>query len=198
MPDAFSAMPSGVKRVIYKEILDGDRRKFEARSNDARSGGGARDLRFSFEAFEPAFKAIFPEVAQEIRKREGERDELGILRGEFHWMEEGGVRHAPASFEPPTDARPAEGRIPQINSYGCFRDIPEKGGGRLFLLLVQREDDTVWPGFATEDSLRSGKWDPRVASEILRCVGAVRNAGVAVAGYMDYTTGRTYCNERTN
>lgn len=196
MPEEFSAMPSGVKRVIYKEILDGDRRKFVAQSNDAKSGGGARDLRFSYEAFEPAFQAIFPEVAMQLRKRRGARSELSIFKGNFYWMEEGAIKCVPASFEPPTDARPTEGRIPQINSYGCFSEIPGVSEGRLFLLIVQREDDTVWPGFATEPSLRSGKWDSRVADEMLRCAGGVRNAGIAIAGFMDFTTGRMYCNER--
>lgn len=35
-----------VARVIFQVIEDGDRRKFEAVSNDADTGGGARDLRF--------------------------------------------------------------------------------------------------------------------------------------------------------
>jgi hypothetical protein len=196
MPDEASAAPSTVNRVIYKEILSGDRRKFVAKSNDAPSGGGARDLRFSFEQFEPAFRAVFPDKVTEVRKREGEREELHVFKGEFYWLDEGEVRHAPSYFEPPTDARPTEGRIRRINSYDCFREIPDEDQGRLFLLLVQQADDTVWPSFATERSLRSGKWDTNVADEILRCTRAARSAGIAVAGYIDFTTGRAYCNER--
>jgi hypothetical protein len=197
MADRPSAMPAGVKRVIYKEILKGDRRKFEARSNDAPSGGGARDLRFSYEPFEPIFKAMFPEMVTEIRKRQGERSDLTVFKGEFYWMEEGDIRHAASYFEPPTDVRPTEGRLRQISTYGCFQRVPEESEGRLFILLVQQDDDTVWPEFATERSLRSGEWDSRVADEILRCIAAERNAGVAIAGYMDFTTGRAYCNERS-
>lgn len=39
-------MAQGVKRFIFKELVEGDFRKFFAQSNDTDSGGGARDLRY--------------------------------------------------------------------------------------------------------------------------------------------------------
>jgi len=36
-----------VTRFVFKELKDGDLRKFTATSADANSGGGARDQRFS-------------------------------------------------------------------------------------------------------------------------------------------------------
>lgn len=41
-----------IAEILFHEIADGDVRKFNAESNDADTGGGARDLRFSlrFEA----------------------------------------------------------------------------------------------------------------------------------------------------
>ncbi len=195
MPEQPSVSPVAVKRVIYKEILEGDRRKFVAQSNDAPSGGGARDLRFSpYSRFESAFKAIFPEATHETRKRGGIDTTVPILKGEFFWMEDGEIKHTESYFEPPDDPRPTEGRIPRVNTYGCFRSVP--ADGRIFLLLVQQMDDTVWPAFATESSLRAGEWNSELTREILDCINATRNAGVAVAGYVDFTTGSHFCNER--
>jgi hypothetical protein len=43
---ALSKPPTAAARILYKEIVEGDLRKFRAESNDAATGGGARDLRF--------------------------------------------------------------------------------------------------------------------------------------------------------
>jgi len=63
---------AGVKRIVYKEIVEGDFRKFKAESNDADTGGGARDLRFRpHDEFAKVFRELFPRSQQKTRKRDG-------------------------------------------------------------------------------------------------------------------------------
>jgi hypothetical protein len=61
MPKALGVKPTGIKRIVYYEIVEGDFRKFQAVSNDAPTGGGARDLRFrQYEKFLEVLKRLFP------------------------------------------------------------------------------------------------------------------------------------------
>ena len=53
------AKPPAVKRAVFYDIYPGDRLKLDAKSNIAKSGGGARDFRFSpQEEFIPVFGEI--------------------------------------------------------------------------------------------------------------------------------------------
>lgn len=75
-----------VERILYKEIVEGDLRKLLAQSNDSTTGGGARDFRFgSFTKLKPAIKKMFPNVAQERRKRAGVNVDIDIYKGKFCW-----------------------------------------------------------------------------------------------------------------
>lgn len=61
-----------VARILYKEIVPGDLRKILAMSNDAVTGGGARDFRFgSFKTLLPVIRKMFPETVKQSRKRGG-------------------------------------------------------------------------------------------------------------------------------
>lgn len=51
-----------IAEILFHEIADGDVRKFNAESNDADTGGGARDLRFSLR-FEAVLDRFFPQDA---------------------------------------------------------------------------------------------------------------------------------------
>lgn len=183
-----------VARILYKQIVAGDRRKAGASSNDTASGGGARDFRFPYEEVLPAVEKIFP---QRIKRR-------GKIahQGTFFWHEEGKTQPVSktAVFMSPTNSRPSEGWISQVPKFSCFNEsrIPESSStNRVFLLLVQRHDDSVWPHFAEEKSLRTkGEWDPGVAQELLNCMDAKRAANRAVIGYIDFTDMRRYCNEK--
>ncbi|MCX7595482.1 MAG: hypothetical protein N2235_17340 [Fischerella sp.] len=177
--------PSGIKRIIYKEIVDGDRRKFKARSNDSESGGGARDLRFRpFERLGQVFERMFPD-----------KNDQGICVGRFYWVEDAQTVCKDAYFHPPTTSRPNEGRIANIDKYLPKNKIPAAdGGNRVILLLVQRTDGTVWPSFTTERSLESGRWDRQVSEAILSGLHARRRAGVAATGFIDFEVGEVYHN----
>ncbi len=187
--------PSGVKRVVYKEIVEGDFRKFRAESNDSDTGGGARDLRFRpYATFENAFRKMFPQVRQEQRKRNGSRVTTDVLVGRFYWKDSAGnERSKEALFEPPTDARPDEGRLPVVHTYPPLNLLPPINEGRIVLLLVQRDDDSVWPHFATENSLRSGAWHNDVALPILTCLDTRRRSNAVARGYIDFETETRFC-----
>lgn len=193
MSNQIGAKPAGVKRVVFKQIVEGDFRKFEAQSNDADSGGGARDLRFRpYDEFEKIFRQIFPGVRTEKRKRDGGKSDVEILVGRLHWSDGGKDASKEATFEPPTDARPNEGRIPVVHTYPPFNVLPPTNEGRMVLLLIQRDDDSVWPAFATEDSLRSGAWQDSVARPILRSLDGKRSANQVARGYIDFASGKEY------
>lgn len=189
---------SPIARLVFKEITEGDRRKILAESNDADNGGGARDFRFGdYSKLSPMFERMFPNKVVEKRVRSGAKTDVTIRKGYVHWEEAGGLKSKELCFEPPTSARPSEGRITRVHEYPCFdvSNIPVAGAAnRVVLILIQREDGTLWPYFADETSFRNDPWDPRVSEEILRCIHATRAAGRAVIGYIDFTTSEKYCN----
>ncbi len=178
---------SGFKLVVYKEIVEGDFRKFRAESNDAPTGGGARDLRFRpYDVFAPVFEQLFPGKRMEARTRGKTRTQVEILVGHFHWLNDrGGVESMEATFEPPTDARAGEGRIAVVYKYPCFNNLPPTNEGRMLVLLIQHSNGQVWPRFATEDSLRSGDWNEEVARNLLQCLDADRRTGTVARGYFN-------------
>ncbi|MGV3569891.1 MAG: hypothetical protein ACO1PB_04765 [Ramlibacter sp.] len=198
--DDSNASSQQVARILYKEILPGDLRKILAQSNDSDTGGGARDFRFgSYNQVVPVIKEMFPDTIQEERKRDGVTTYIDIFKGRFYWERaDGSVDSRVSYFEPPTDVRPAEGRIVRVHEYGCFDTnlIPKGGhGNRVLLLLIQRKDGKVWPHFAEEQSLRqAGVWDPIVAKELLGCLDATRPSNRATIGYRDFTSTGRYCN----
>jgi hypothetical protein len=202
MPASSSAMsPTGVARILYKEIVPGDLRKIVAESNDSDTGGGARDFRFGdFGKLELIIRKMFPHTAKERRRRDGKNVEVEIFRGTFYWNSGGVDEHKDVEFEPPTSARPSEGRITRVHEQPCFASdrIPKFGeGNKVLLLLVQRNDGSVWPHFIEESSLSTpDAWDPRVAKEILNCIHGKRAANRVVIGYRDFITGEGYCNDK--
>jgi len=198
---ASSSNGKQVARILYKEIVEGDRRKIVAKSNDADTGGGARDFRFgSSRQLMVVIKLMFPATVKEKRKRNGVTREIDVFKGTFHWqkMAGGTVYTKDSFFEPPTDARPSESRIVRVHEYDCFDTslIPKGGvGNRVILLLIQNFDGEVWPHFAEEQSLRkAGDWDEVVAKDLLKCMDATRAEGHAVIGFCDLTTKSSYCN----
>lgn len=191
--------PTGVARILYKEIVAGDLRKILAESNDSKTGGGARDFRFGdYETLEPMIRKMFPSVKLEKRRRNGSKIDVQIFCGTFHWEVNGIEQHKEVEFEPPTTARKTEGRITRVHeqpSLDVDRIPKVSEHNRVLLLLLQRNDGTVWPYFIEEASLAiPGAWDPRVAAEILRCINARRASNRAVIGFKDFTTSEGYCN----
>jgi hypothetical protein len=201
MPDSDDKAPSAVERILFKEIVAGDLRKFEARSNDADTGGGARDLRFGdYGNIQPIVELLFPERLSIDRTRNRQRTTVVVFAGQFVW-EQGDKRYSRrVQFEPPTTARPTEGRITKVHEQPSLDPsaiLPLKANDRVFLLFVQRDDGGVWPYFTTESSLRTPDvWDQRVAKEILRCMDRRRAGNTVVIGYRDFISGDGYCNGR--
>lgn len=190
-----------VARILYKEIIAGDLRKINAESNDADTGGGARDFRFgSYLNVAPIIQRMFPVQTQETRRRNGALVPTTIYSGTFYWTDsQGMVGSAPAFFEPPTDARSSEGRIARVHEQPCLADsqMPSLSAtNRVFLLLTQLVDDTVWPEYIDEQTIRNtGSRDP-VTRQMLGCIDAPRRHNHAVIGFCDFLNGGNYCNSR--
>jgi hypothetical protein len=188
-----------VARILYKELVEGDLRKLEAKSNDSDTGGGARDFRFgAYKTLLPVIKQMFPQTVKESRKRGGQMVQIDVFKGVFSWANaNGSVQNKEAYFEPPTDVRPSEGRIARVHEYPCFdaSHVRIGAGNRVLLLLIQLHDGSVWPHYAEEKSLRTpNAWHPVVAKELLDCLDAVRPVNQAVIGYRDFTNAGRYCN----
>lgn len=194
MPNSAGSPPSAVSRVVYKEIVPGDLRKFKAESNDAPSGGGARDLRFRpYRNFGSVFERLFPQKRTVRRRRNRVDTNVDVLVGRFFWKDGAIDRNMEAVFEPPTTARPGEGRLAVVHNYPPLQHAPSFDDGRVVVMLVQRQDGTVWPAFATEGSLRRGEWDAAVARAVLSCLDAKRGKSQIARGFIDFELHEHYC-----
>jgi len=179
-------------RVLYKEIRDSDVRKILAQSNDSDTGGGARDIRYrDFDTLRPIIRKLFPKPIQKTRT---------VHIGNIYWLDDktGKPTRKEAEFWEPTDARPGEGRLAKVHTFQCFEPkrmaTAQSEGGRILMLLVQQSDNSVWPYYVSETSLRTDKaWDQKVATAIIECLdqGGGRNA---TQGYVDFTNNTRYCN----
>lgn len=175
---------TGITRLVYKEIVRGDRRKFEAQSNDTPSGGGARDLRYSpYEEFVKVFGRMLPT-----------RDANDVCTGHFTWIDKGAQKRGDAFFHPPTSVRPNEGRIASVDKYLPLDTLPSESEGTTILIIYQDKHGEVWPYFTTDRSLASGEWHPAVSELILKCLHAHRRTGVSCCGYIDYEFNEVFCN----
>ena len=153
-----------VVRILFHDIQEGDRLKFEAQSHTASTGGGARDLRFRPEsAFLPFFRRVFSET--QIRKSTsgGGTNNIEVSYGKVHWTHHSDERSATMEVWPSTYSRPGETRIGRISSFG-FSDLIETDprGGRSIFMLFQQKNGDVRIHFTTETSLRRDQWDTQV------------------------------------
>jgi hypothetical protein len=183
-----------IARIVFRQILDGDRKKFIARSNITNSGGGARDIRFrSWEKMKQTLRKLFPGSRTEKRRR-GTDDALQVYTGRFSWFQNNSNKVSKeAVLEPPTDARPNEGRITRVHELECFTiNQPAAGSGRLIALFVQKDDGSVWPYVITERSLEHDEWDPAVAEFLLCALNARRRKGNAAYGFIDFVSGKKF------
>lgn len=182
-------------RVLYREIVEGDFRKFDAKSNDSDSGGGARDLRFRpYDKLKDTVELMFP---QTVTERTGKRT-IQVRKGLFQWLDaSNNAQSKDAFFYPPTDSRPGEWRLARVHEHPCFTSkMPPTGQGRILVLLTQLADGSVWPSFATEQDLQTNKqWNPAVAKALLDCLNAPRAANKVATGFCDFQTKTNYCND---
>lgn len=183
-----------VARIVFRQILDGDRLKFIAQSNITDTGGGARDLRFrAWDEMEGLLRKLFPNTRIEKRRR-GAGHALEVYIGRFYWLSQSGKEVSrEAVLEPPTDARPNESRITRVHEYDCFTiQNPEEGSGRLLALFVQKQDGCVWPFVVTERSLEHDDWNAAVSDFLLSALNANRPSNRAAYGFIDFSTGEKF------
>ncbi|MES2156088.1 MAG: hypothetical protein V4510_13220 [bacterium] len=94
--------------VFLKEVLEGDVRKTQADSNDAGTGGGARDLRMP--------KRFGTFLAQNVFK--AKPDDKGRITQDVHFVKpDGTVEKVALTLHPPTASRDQEMRIGTIHLF---------------------------------------------------------------------------------
>ena len=182
--------------LVYKEILPGDLRKLHAASNDAPTGGGARDLRFPWREFRTVMHRIFSESKTSSQGRE-------IRTAKVKYKDtDGKVRHTELEYWPPTDSRPREDRVAKIHASPAIGGrLPDGDKGRVLLMFIKWSNGEAWCYWAYEGDLRaSNKWAEEVRSVILDCIELTedkndgRQGGLTpVQGYYDFTNGTAYC-----
>jgi hypothetical protein len=187
--------PGGIKIIAFKEVKPGDLRKFLAQSNDADTGGGARDLRFRpHDKFAPIFARMFPDVEQGTGRRGKQTVQVDFQVGRVHYPVNGKAVSQRAEYWPPTDARPGEGRWAKVYAYAPFKAAIPEDEGRIIVLLVQNTSNEVWLYIRTEQDIRSGGWHQAVVDAIFNCVDAKRDERRSSQGYIDFERSVRYCN----
>lgn len=176
--------PGNPVLVVFREVLPGDLRKFRAESNDADTGGGARDLRFrEGSRMSPVLARMFPNPA----------DEAGVTRGDVYWVtSDDTAASGQVEFWRPTDARPNEvrlGRIYVVN--GWIVDEEEYAAARnrgdiWFYLLVLDDTGRTWARILRGANLN--RETPAFRDCVQRRIQERRGAA-AVFGSLDFTTG---------
>lgn len=140
-----------IAEVLCHEISEADIRKINASSNDAQTGGGARDLRFRME-FKPCLDRLFPD---EVTYEGKTPYRIGMFE---HYDSEGRrtVERVRYAFQP-TNARLGEIRIAQINKVDFFLDVPElKGGdGLLFVAFIRKTEGLPQAQYLTERQIEA-------------------------------------------
>ena len=172
----------GIRIVLYKKIVPGDIRKFRAESNDADSGGGARDLRFSpANMFFPILKRIFP--------NEGANGKT--YTGTLLWENQPSTK---VTIHAPTKSRANEVRIAKVHE--CIpKAIVPNDATDCILLIWLNQDYSAQGYFTSEHSLRTNVWHEGVKNGVLRGLSARRGALVTPAGFIDFENGVEYTNE---
>lgn len=171
---------SSLKLVIYKKIVDGDFRKFIAESNDAQTGGGARDLRFS-----PATK-FFPIFQRMFLGRDN-----GVLKGNVYWI--GADITTKVSIHPPTKSRPSEVRIGRVHECipePLINSIPDRND--CILVLATDNSNRVYGFFTSLKSLTEDPWDYSFKKIIIDGIVTERSSKFSGMGYIDYENNEIY------
>lgn len=176
--------------MVYKEIVPGDIRKLNAQSNDSKTGGGARDIRWPAKTFRPAMHRIFD---RESTGRGGKPVRIAEVT---YLTQDGTTAKTEMVYWPPTESRPKEDRIAQVHSNPALGGTPPATNkGRIFLALIKFSDDTVRSVYIYENDLEQGSWSAEVTDQILRCKASSDFGGgtKTVMGYYDFANGTGFC-----
>lgn len=198
---------ASVKRFVFKELKQGDLKKFVAASATSGNGGGARDQRFSpYREFDVVFAAMFPEHEPVTRKmRDGSVREstlysapvavhiadTGIESTDKRVVQHGTEKLVVQTLKywPPTARRPNEGRLGQVSK---LQLNPPTKEGRVFLLLF--DDSTpISPrlAFVTESAVQTFKWEKSI-NDFFSGVLATPERDGTVMGYGDLVNNTSY------
>ena len=174
--------------ILFQQVTPATVRKAQSISNDAPSGGGARDLRLRpHDQFLPFMERLLPETRTEHRQP---GDILVIRYGQVTWGD--GRQTQEIEYWPPTNARPGEGRLAKISSLPPLSNPPENVAGSV-ILFVRDEDGRIWVRYATDEGLRESL--PEVGDTIRNCIVNAPQSRIA-SGYIDLRPNGlgSYCN----
>lgn len=146
-----------VTRILFSKLEDGDLKKFRAQSNDAPTGGGARDLRFSpNDEFWPFFQRMF--LDQSPKNHDSEHD--GDISADIKWRNPDGTENGGKMVvKEPTESRKNECRIARIHSYGLDTLIPTKLPVFMMFSLINGD---IRIEFTTQQSLQNDDWHSEI------------------------------------
>ena len=175
---------TNVKRIIFREVMPGDLRKFTATSADSNTGGGARDFRFTpFDKFDGVFARALPGREDEPRVRNKVPTIVTLYTANVSVPKKNGkptIREL--RFEPPTTARDGEGRLAQLSKFGLE---PPTNEGRFLLLIIEDGSANVIVSFYSEQDLASGDWHS-VVNDFFKQVFATPQKTNANQGFIDF------------
>jgi hypothetical protein len=175
----------GVRKVIYKRCVSGDRLKVLGVSNkDKSAGDGAKDLRFNpWPEFEPVVTEIFTDVSMAKTGRD-------VYSAPVYWFEDG-ERRGPDTIEfwSPNRSRPNDGRLARVGAVTPFGE-PNLPAAALdpFFLIWQDTDNKVWGRYVTVPDLQQPGWHKRLTKRILDSVD-LTPADTNIRGWVDLRTG---------
>ena len=173
-------------RILFQEVRDATVRKAQARSADATSGGGARDIRLRpHDEVQPFMERMFSRERTKVRRSQGggQEERITILLGTATWGD--GRDTVELEYWPPTNARPGEGRIAKISSLPSLASPPVDAEGAV-ILFVQDDTGLIWVRYSTAEGLDESV--PEVGDFISDCLARSR-PGLIASGYIDFTDG---------
>jgi hypothetical protein len=135
--------------LFFQEVLPGDIKKQQTKSNVAISGGGARDLRMP-NPFGTKIAPMFPSAT----------NVPGVKSGTVHWESPAGEEsHRTIELWRSTTVRPKETRVARTNKIDGW-DVnatefqkAHAQGQKWFYLLVRDADGNVWARLIEEKNL---------------------------------------------
>jgi len=193
---------TGVRRIVFREICQADVKSAQAQSNTAKTGGGARDLRFAHAEVGPVLQAMLPDTRTAKRKRDGQQIDETIHYDDLHYYSDAAPDGTPGEhktvrveYESPTDSRPNMGRIARTHALPPINRKPDTGKGRVFAMFLETDTGEVWFHYVYEQDLRTpGVWHQEVVNTILTCLdNPQRRQSNLAEGYQDLTKNKRYC-----
>ncbi len=167
------------KRIVFKRLVEGDYKKLEAESNNAPTGGGARDFRFSpMDRFWPVFERMFPN-----------QNSSGDLEASLLW--DGGLITT-TTIKKPTPSRSNECRIATVHECCPSQFVPKETEKSIFLLA--QDSYGVRALFLTEAILTKRDWSHATKRFFTQFLSLPIPGNSTPAGYVDFETNDQHTN----